>query len=98
MYLQILSMKTSASITTEYTSNIGVGLGKTGLSANIEGGKTTTSYVLPIGITTAPTVTGRNTTASIGGSEMRGYSGTSKGGTNFSLGLGVKIDVNRAFS
>ncbi len=89
-----ISMKTLATTTTEYTSNMGVGLGKTGLSANLEGGKTTTSYLLPSGITTAPTVTGRNTTTSIGGSDMRpGAGGTTKGGTTFSIGFGVKVEV-----
>jgi RHS repeat-associated protein len=89
-----VSMKTSATITTENTSNMGVGLGKTGLSANVEGSKTTTSYVLPSGITTAPTVSGRNTTTSVGGSNMKpGAGGKSKGGTTFSLGFGIKAEV-----
>ncbi len=85
-----LTLKTSATITTENTSSMGGGVSP--VAANLEGKKTTTSYVLPNGYTTAPTVTGRNTTATVGASAM-----PKKGWTSFSVGFGVKVEVKVDF-
>jgi RHS repeat-associated protein len=92
--VQGLTMRAKSTTTTENTSTMTVGLGKTPLSASIERSKTTTSYELTNGIVTPPVVTGRNTTSSISASKLPlGGERKRDNGTTFSIGLGIKVEV-----
>jgi RHS repeat-associated protein len=85
-----VSLKTSAKTTTEYTSNMGVGVSP--VEANLEGSKTTTSYLLTNGYTTSPTTTAKGNTGTLGASAM-----PKKGWGTLSIGFGVKVELKMDF-